>query len=467
MTTRSEPLRLAPTLVSLVLFCACAQPPDSSDVTGPSLAKGPPAGLSVKSVDPDSVPQDTTLDIRVFGSGFDASAEAAFLLDGQPDPRVRTNSTRFVKSTEVVANVTVAIDAVPTLYDAQVTLRSSGKKGIGTEKLTVLAFADLGTFGGTRGSAGGVNDEGSVAGRADTTGNQGRAFVWDARSSTMRNLGPLEAYAINNARTVVGTVGGVGPARWLYNEGSDEWTAEALVSPNKPAAGAGDINQLGQIVGNADSVVPGVGGGAVLWQSPTDLVPLDPTARFTGSSAAAINAGGQVAGHGRRAKGADTAWVWVPDVPNGSTGTIVVLPSFNGAPMHRAEGINDNGDVVGWAETAQGTNYALLWRRNPAQPDPTAAGSYLAPVNLGAALGRNGRALDINNASKIVGRAHRSTNRFRYDPFVWDLDNGMRILPAPPGGDAAVDRLNESVPAVAAGIASVNGNWHAIRWILP
>jgi probable HAF family extracellular repeat protein len=460
MTAHTQPVRLVPILVGLVILFSCAEPPDSDDVLGPSLGKAPATGLTVKSVDPDSVPQDTTLDVRVFGSGFDTSAEAEFLLDGQPDPRIRTNSTRFVRSTEVVANVTIAIDAVPTLYDAQVTLRSNGKKGIGTEKLTVLAFVDLGTFGGSRSSGWGVNDEGSVTGRSDTTGNLGRVFVWDARTSTMRNLGWLEAGAINNARTVVGLNAEGHPTRWLYDEGSDHWTAEELVQPHNPDAGAGDINQLGQIVGAADSVVPGVGGGAVLWQSPSELVPLDPTGRFTRSGAAAINAGGQVVGMGRRGAGGDTAWVWVPDVPNGSTGRIVVLPSFNGLPFHRAEGINDAGDVVGWAQTTRGAQYALLWRRNPGQPDPAGPGAYLAPIDLGASLGRNGKAYDVNNALKVVGH-------LRTDAFAWDPVNGVRLLPGPPGGSESAVSVNESVPATAAGTATVNGNPRAIRWVLP
>jgi hypothetical protein len=88
-------------------------------------------------VDPDSVVQDTTLDIHVKGSGFDRGSRAEFLLSGQLDPRVRTNSTKFLKSTELVANVTVARDALPTLYDVRVTT-SGGKKGIGTELLAVL-----------------------------------------------------------------------------------------------------------------------------------------------------------------------------------------------------------------------------------------------------------------------------------------------------------------------------------------
>ena len=455
-------LSLGAVLTALTLL-ACSQPPDSEVPTGPSAAKAP-IGLSVKAVDPDSVPQDTTLDIKVSGSGFDASADAAFLLNGQPDPRVHTNSTRFVSSTALVANVSVAINAVPDQYGVQVALRSTGKKGIGTELLTVLPMIDLGTFGGTRASAGSVNDEGSVTGRADTTGNLGRVFVWDARTGGLRNLGPLEAIAINNARTVVG-LSLTGVARWLYDSSSEQWSApQALVGGN-PSAGVSDINQLGQIVGAADSIVPGVGGGPALWQSPTQITPLDPTGRWPGGGAMAINNGGQVVGYGRRG-GVDTGWVWVPDVPNGSVGRIVVLPAFTSAPSYRAAGINDAGDIVGWAVDSRGTEYALLWRRNTAQNDPTASNYYQPPVDLGASRGWTGRASDINNASVVVGRTRQSSRR-PTDPFVWDPVNGIRILPKPQGGDAYATRLNESTPAIATGNASVNGEWHAIRWQLP
>jgi hypothetical protein len=449
------------TLAGLVLFLSCAQPPDSGEVLGPSAARAP-TDVTVSSVIPDSVPQDTTLDLRVLGSGFDASAEAVFLLAGQPDPKVRTNSTRFVTSKEVVANVTVAFDAVATRYDAQVTLRSNGKKGIGTEKLTVMAFVDLGTMGGPTSGGLGVNDEGSVVGNGDTIGFA-QPFVWDVRTSTMRGLGQSsEAYAINNARTVAGSAYGpsFGPARWVYDIATDRWTQELLTSPNNPSAWTADINQIGQIVGSADSVVPGVGGGAVLWQSPSVLVPLDPTGRFRYLSRAyAINASGMVVGNGRWVQGTDTAWVWVPDVPNGSTGRFVVLPSFNGLPVHRAEGINDAGDVVGWASGSKGP-YALLWRRNPAQPNITGSNAYLPPVNLGASLGRYGKAYDINNASKVVGE-------LRSAAFVWDPVNGTRLLPSTPGGSSTARRLNESAPTIAAGSATFGGNPHAVRWVIP
>lgn len=456
--------------VSLALLCslaalACRDAAELQAPSDPAAAKAS-TELTVKAVDPDSTPRDTTLDIRVLGSGYDASAQVAFLLHGQPDARVRTNSTRFVKSTELVANVTVAADAVPDRYDAQVTLTTSGgKKGIGTELLTVLPWADLGTFGGLGSFAFGVNDEGSVAGRAEIAGTtQGHAFVWDARTATMRDLGTLEAYDINDDRTVAGIVAGIGPVRWVYDSTADNWTSTELPSPLGDFAYPLAINQAGEMAGWADHTG---GSGAILWPTPDSYVLLVPQQRYSYSTAADLNANGWVVGYGRNAVGAGDAWVWVPQTPGGSSGTLVVLPRFGTAPDHHAEGINDAGDVVGWAAPAQDVNYPLLWRRNPAQSDPSAANYYLAPENLGAALGRQGRALDINNAMQVVGRASRSKNRFTYDAFVWSPAAGMRILPAPPGGNAQAVRLNESAPAIAGGGAMVGGNWHAIRWQVP
>lgn len=446
-------------LAGMSLVAGCSELPNPEAVSEPNYGKAP-AGLAVKAVDPDSVPQDTTLNIRILGSGFDASAKAEFLLNGVPDPGVRTNSTRFVTTTEVIANVTVSLDAVPDLYDAQVTLLAGGKKGIGTEMLAVLAFTELGTLGGTRSNAVGINDEGSVTGRADTTDGSGRAYVWDASTDQMRSLGTLEAYAINNSRTVVGTVAGVGPVRWVYDQTADSWTYERLTTFTPDGTFPTDINQPGQISGWSDQIVAGVG-GAVLWQATGEVVALDPSARWSYSIATSINASGLVTGYARNGTALDSAWVWVPDTPNGTSGTFVVLPSFVANSRHRAEGLNDAGDVVGWAETSRGANYALLWRRNLNQNDPRAANYYSAPLNLGAVLGRYGRAFDINNDVRVVGRAHSSANRYTYDPFVWDQVNGMRMLPKPAGGDAEAVRMNET------GLAAGRGRSGAIRWQLP
>lgn len=91
---------------------------------------------TVDAVDPAVAPQDTTLDVRVLGSNYDRGSTAQLLLDGIPTPQVVTNSTRYRNPGELIANVTIAPDAVLAAYDVLVTT-SRGKKGIGIEKFTV------------------------------------------------------------------------------------------------------------------------------------------------------------------------------------------------------------------------------------------------------------------------------------------------------------------------------------------
>jgi hypothetical protein len=92
---------------------------------------------SVTAADPNNAPQDTTLDVRVLGSGFDKGSRAEWAIAGVPAAKVRTNSTRFVSSKELVANITIALDADTGAYDVIVT-SSSGKKGIGTEIFAIV-----------------------------------------------------------------------------------------------------------------------------------------------------------------------------------------------------------------------------------------------------------------------------------------------------------------------------------------
>lgn len=125
--------RLGP--VVLVAALACAEPEDQPLV--PTLARAP-SGPTVTATTPDTAVQDTTLDVLVSGTGFDVGSQAAWLLgsDTVPDPRVRTNSTRYVSRSSLVANITIASDAVPATYNVAVTT-SNGKKGIGTELFVV------------------------------------------------------------------------------------------------------------------------------------------------------------------------------------------------------------------------------------------------------------------------------------------------------------------------------------------
>jgi hypothetical protein len=95
--------------------------------------------MSVSSATPDSATQDTTLDVVINGSGFVAGTSANWALAGVQDPnQVRTNSTRYVNSRQLIANITISASAAPAKWDIVVT--AAGKKGgIGTEAFTVKA----------------------------------------------------------------------------------------------------------------------------------------------------------------------------------------------------------------------------------------------------------------------------------------------------------------------------------------
>ena len=134
------------TLLAIALVSACNEEPPTGPVDTPDAGKAS-AGPTITATDPFSAPRDTTLDVRVLGTGFDRGSKSEFALDGVVGPNIRTNRTTYKSTKELVANVTISADAVEALYDVIVTT-SSGKKGIGTERFAVEVYMELGSFGG-------------------------------------------------------------------------------------------------------------------------------------------------------------------------------------------------------------------------------------------------------------------------------------------------------------------------------
>jgi len=134
-----------PRLVGLLLplaLCIGACTPDPSApedrVLDISAAKGATTtDMSVASAKPDSATQDTTLDVVINGSGFVSGTTASWALAGVQDPaQVRTNSTRYVNSRQLIANITISASATVAKWDIVVT--AAGKKGgIGTEAFAI------------------------------------------------------------------------------------------------------------------------------------------------------------------------------------------------------------------------------------------------------------------------------------------------------------------------------------------
>lgn len=137
--------RAAPLLV-LAFLVACSEPTEPRPgVTAAARASGSTDDPTVKNVDPDSATQDTTLDIVVSGSGYGQGSQVQLELHGVPSEKIRTNSTVFVNSRKLVANITITADADTGAYDVAV-MTLDGRRGIGIEMFTVRLRNNLSTY---------------------------------------------------------------------------------------------------------------------------------------------------------------------------------------------------------------------------------------------------------------------------------------------------------------------------------
>ena len=88
--------------------------------------------------------QNTTIDVVINGSGFEAGMVATWKIAGVADPiQVRTNSTRYVNSRQLVANITISDQASVAAWDIEV--MGKGKGGIGTEIFEVKISTNVNT----------------------------------------------------------------------------------------------------------------------------------------------------------------------------------------------------------------------------------------------------------------------------------------------------------------------------------
>jgi uncharacterized delta-60 repeat protein len=96
--------------------------------------------VQVTAADPALAEQGTVnLNVKVTGKGFKNGAKAKWFVTGTTDTGgVTVNSTTFVSTTEVTANITVADTAVISNFDIQV-LNSDGRGGKGTELFKVTS----------------------------------------------------------------------------------------------------------------------------------------------------------------------------------------------------------------------------------------------------------------------------------------------------------------------------------------
>ncbi len=199
---------------AVLLATACSD--RQATAPGPVFAPGGGGGPSVNATDPNTAPQETTLDVRVLGSGFDNGSRVTFLKGGLASPRFTTNSTRFVSSTELVANVTIAVDADTGAYDVQVET-SRGKKGIGTELFSVkklgnsetadpeIAYVNAGELHVANGSGARATNLGVPANWYPTWARRGNGTATSPYAIAYEPPGGFSAIGLVDVDTVGGT----------------------------------------------------------------------------------------------------------------------------------------------------------------------------------------------------------------------------------------------------------------------
>ncbi len=217
-------------------------------------------------------------------------------------------------------------------------------------------FVDLGTLGGSYSRASGVNDEGAVVGTAEDTAGNLRAFLYV--NGNMRDIGTLggansRASAINNKGQIAGVADSdEGSFAFLYTEGLGMKNLGTL--QGGVASRAEGINNAGTVVGGSmvgEFPLPQFHAFAYTSGVMTDL---DSTLSSF-SIGQAINDQGQVVGWANAGFGIDHAFLY-------SSGVMTDLSTLSGFGSSGAYDINNAGDIVGWSEVANRETRAILYQ---------------------------------------------------------------------------------------------------------
>ena len=200
----------------------------------------------------------------------------------------------------------------------------------------------LGSFG-LLSCAYGINENGQIVGKAITSGNTDRSFLWGDGVMTDLDIGGTsdsKAMAINDAGQIVGS-------RTYFNAYFLDGNTYSEIDDKEPY----DINALGEVAGMT-RVGSNAGRRAFLWDNGGAFVELS-TLAGTESGARGINDRGQIVGYSRGVDGNDHAVLWEND-------TIVDLGLLGGTQAVASD-INESGQIVGISNTSDGSWHAFLY----------------------------------------------------------------------------------------------------------
>jgi probable HAF family extracellular repeat protein len=306
---------------------------------------------------------------------------------------------------------------------------------------------ELPTLGGPESAALGINDLGEVVGYAELPGGEFRAVRW--ANGVLTDLGTLGgpfsiAYDINDAGRIVGQsesdVFPPGTRFAFYIDTGDPGQTALANLPYTYNAIARTVNASKQIAGVSltidlvDAVVWDAAGAVFklpafilpgqgedqgdVWDSndANDLVGwsmfIDPGSGFIGRRAA----------------------LW----PTGDPGGAIVDLGTLGGNGSEARGINNAGQIVGYAAVdSPATTHAFLW----------SGGSMTDLGDLSATGDVVSWAQDINDAAVVVGFSQVSTGS-NFEAFVWDGDEMRNLNDLIPPGTGWLLRRAHAINAV-------------------
>jgi probable HAF family extracellular repeat protein len=447
------------TLIALIAMTVSCR--DGDDLTAPPPQTARAAtDPTVTSVVPDSAPRGVTLDVTVRGSGFDPGSAVRLEREGVPAAGITTNSTTYLTSRRLSANITIAADADVGAYDVAVTT-SGGRKGVGIETFAVTYVIDeLGVIGGTWSRAHAINDLGEVVGTSCTNDCLATAFYW-SQEDGQADLGGLTgysrsaAYAINTRGQVFGEVWcpisdpgcapGVGRRRVRWEKVGGAWTIAPLdgcsvVFPMAEASEKFPINERDECLVRTDAglVLQTLSGTAV---ASVEAIP----SPFPGSSRPegfGLNNVSMVAGWASETVGTagerkpvvwyrDGVGGWthllLPLLPGDLRGFATDIGDPDGAGLVRATGVTEGG-----SSTADYVGHAVRWTLR----GDGAGGWEIASTEVLPTGGRSGRVQSWSLATSVAGDVVGHVGAFAANgtPAKWPAGGGVEELPALKGG---------------------------------
>ena len=253
-----------------------------------------------------------------------------------------------------------------------------------------------------------------------------------------------------------------------------------------PLAGPGDanwisfgdsVNDAGQVAGQYWTGTPGLRSGpyAGLWTPPAQagapaaLTPLVPGPSYVDSAAFGMNNPGQVVGWARGDQGL-YAFLWTPHSPNASTGVLSAVPTLPGhIDLNYADAVNSAGQVAGHSVTYSGVpagaEFSRAYLFTPASPGGVAG----AVVDIGQLPGGADQTYtqDINDFGQVVGSSETAAGRHAivWTPSSPNASTGtMTDLGDLPGGEvyASANAVNNA--GVVVGTSSSAQGYQAFRW---